>query len=183
MPPQLNLYKSGLHRLARIHKLDKKEKYSKRKKAHVTYRAATTQALFGLYTLLCFTNSFNVPYHTSNVSSTYTEKIMNRFHEVNEIYDGTMTVIHHFCFHTDITSNECFTFQQTMKQEYRMLFVEDTEIEINAHKEGSNLKIALILSVPVTVKTIKSFWSFKRKGKPDGELLKHKSQICAHGGM
>ena len=64
MPPRLNLYESGLRRLARIHELDQQEKYSKRKKAHVTYCAATTRALFGLNTLFCFTSRFNVPHHT-----------------------------------------------------------------------------------------------------------------------
>ena len=33
------------------------------------------------------------------------------------------------------------------------------------------------------VKTIKAIWSFKRKRRPDGSLLKHKARLCAHGGM
>ena len=38
-------------------------------------------------------------------------------------------------------------------------------------------------SVLATVKTINAIWSFKRKRKPDGELLKHKAWIWFHGGM
>ena len=28
-----------------------------------------------------------------------------------------------------------------------------------------------------------AIWSFKRKRKPDGLLLKHKARLCAHGGQ
>jgi hypothetical protein len=33
------------------------------------------------------------------------------------------------------------------------------------------------------VKTIKTIWSFKRKRKPDGTIIKYKARLCAHGGM
>jgi len=32
-------------------------------------------------------------------------------------------------------------------------------------------------------KIIKAIWSFKCKRLPDGTYLKHKAQLCAHGGM
>ena len=32
-------------------------------------------------------------------------------------------------------------------------------------------------------KTVISVWSFKRKRRPDGSLLKHKARLCVHGGM
>ena len=38
-------------------------------------------------------------------------------------------------------------------------------------------------TLPANAKPIKAIWSFKRKRKPDGELLKHKARLCAHGGM
>ena len=34
-----------------------------------------------------------------------------------------------------------------------------------------------------TATPIKSIWSFKRKRRPDGSLLKHKARLCCHGGM
>ena len=79
---------------------------------------------FLAYTLFLFATCFTVPHHTLYVSLTYTEQIMNSFHEVNEIYDGTMNVVQHFCFHTNISSNECFKFQQVMKKEDIILFLE-----------------------------------------------------------
>ena len=48
MPPRLNFYEIGLRRSARIRELNQQVKYSKRKKAHVTYHAATNRELFGL---------------------------------------------------------------------------------------------------------------------------------------
>jgi hypothetical protein len=30
---------------------------------------------------------------------------------------------------------------------------------------------------------VKAIWSFKRKWRPTGELLKHKARLCAHGGQ
>ena len=33
------------------------------------------------------------------------------------------------------------------------------------------------------IKTILSIWSFKRKRFPDGGLMKHKSRLCARGGI
>ncbi len=38
-------------------------------------------------------------------------------------------------------------------------------------------------TVPRTAKPIQAIWSFKRKQHPDGTLVKHKSRLCAHGGM
>ena len=37
--------------------------------------------------------------------------------------------------------------------------------------------------MPSSAQTILSIWSFKRKNSPEGELLKHKARLCAHGGM
>jgi hypothetical protein len=30
---------------------------------------------------------------------------------------------------------------------------------------------------------IRAIWSFKRKRAPDGQIIKHKARLCAHGGM
>ena len=61
------------------------------------------------------------------MNATFTEQVMNRFHEVNELYYGTLNKVHHFFYSTDITTNETFTFREAMKQEDRLLFVEEME--------------------------------------------------------
>ena len=58
---------------------------------------------------------------------TYTEQVMNRFHEVNELYDSNMKKIHHFMLSTEVSSNESFTSHQAMKQDDMMLFIDAME--------------------------------------------------------
>ena len=49
---------------------------------------------------------------------------MNRFHEVNELYNGTLNEVHHLLYATDISSNESFTFRNAMKQDDELFFVD-----------------------------------------------------------
>ena len=63
---------------------------------------------------------------------------MDRFHEVNELYDGTLNKTHHLFYSTDITKNETFTFREAMKQEDIISFVDATEKEIRYHEEGGH---------------------------------------------
>ena len=58
-----------------------------------------------------------MPKHKTNTNVTFTEQVMNRFHEVNELYYGTLNKIHHLFYSTDITTNETFTLREAMKQE------------------------------------------------------------------
>ena len=108
---------------------------------------------------------------------------MNRFHEVNELYDGTLNQIHNFMYATEISLNESFTFRDAMKQEDRLKFVEAMEKEINDHEKGNHWTVVHRNTLPPKAKPIKAIWSFKRKRKPDGKLLKHKARLCAQGGM
>ena len=54
--------------------------------------------------------------HRTNTNETFTEQVMNQFHEVNELYDGTLNKIHHLFYSTDITTNETFTLCEAMKK-------------------------------------------------------------------
>ena len=108
---------------------------------------------------------------------------MNRFHEGNELYDGTLNKIHHFLYSTDITTNETFKFRESMKQEDRLSFVDATEKETHDHEEGGPWNVVHRNTIPNKARPIKSIWSFKRRHKPYGEILNHKSCLCAHGGM
>ena len=55
-------------------------------------------------------------------------------------------------------------------------------IEIDDHTTRKHWKV-VHRSMINNAKTIKAIWSFKRKRRPDGSLLKHKARLCAHGGM
>ena len=108
---------------------------------------------------------------------------MNRFHEVNELYDGTLNEVHHLFYATNISTNESFMFRNAMKQDDKLDFVDAMEKEISDHKRGKRWSIVHRDTLPNRERPIKSIWSFKRKRKPDGELLKHKARLCAHGSM
>ena len=70
-----------------------------------------------------------------------------------------------------------------MKQDEKLDFVDAMEKEISDHKKGGHWSIVHRNTLPNKVRPIKAIWSFKRIRKPDGELLKHKARLCAHGGM
>ena len=70
-----------------------------------------------------------------------------------------------------------------MKQDEKLAFVDAMEKYIRNHKKGGHWSIVHRDTLPNKAWPIKAIWSFKRKRKPDGELLKHKARLCAHGGM
>ena len=66
---------------------------------------------------------------------------MKSIHEVNELYDGTLNEVHHLMYSADITTNECFTFRNAMKQEDKMSFIDAMEKETLDHENGEHWSI------------------------------------------
>ena len=108
---------------------------------------------------------------------------MNWFHEVNKLYDGALNKIHHFFYSTDIPPNETFTFRKGTKQQDIISFLDTMRKEIHDHEEGIHWNVVHRNTIPNKSRPIKSIWSFKRKRKPDEEILKHKARQCANIGM
>ena len=108
---------------------------------------------------------------------------MNRFHKVNELYFVNLNEVHHFLNATYISSNDSFTFLNAMKQDEQIAFIDAMEKEISDHEKGGHWSIVHRDTLPNKARPIKAIWSFKRKQKPDGELLKHKARLCDHGGI
>ena len=52
---------------------------------------------------------------------------MNWFHEVNELYDGTLHKLLLFFYLPDISKNGTVIFRESMKQEERLSFVDEME--------------------------------------------------------
>ena len=69
-----------------------------------------------------------MPKQQTNTNTTFTEQVMNWFHEVNKLYDDTLNKIHHLFYSTDITTDETFTFCESMKQEDRLSFVDAIKV-------------------------------------------------------
>lgn len=61
-------------------------------------------------------------------------------------------------------------------------FVEAMMKEVQDFTEREHWKLVKRSNIG-DAKTIKAIWSFKRKRRPDGSLIKHKARLCAHGGM
>ena len=80
---------------------------------------------------------------------------MNRFHEVNELYDGTLDEVHHLLYTTNISSNESFTFRNAMKQDDKLDFVDAMEKEVSDHKQGGHWSIVHRDTLPNTARPIK----------------------------
>ena len=119
-----------------------------------------------------------------NPNASFTTRAMHRFHELNELYDGTVNQLHHFYFlYMDVAINEVFNYHKAMKEADTELFIAAIQKEIFDHESRNHWKIVHFSTLPLATKTIQAIWSFKRKRFPDGLLNKHKDHICDHGGM
>jgi hypothetical protein len=94
-----------------------------------------------------------------------------------------MNQIHFLSFSTDVSSNEVFNYKEAITQEDAHLFVEAMQKEVADHELRNHWTIVHCSTVPRAAKPIQAIWSFKRKQRPDGTLVKHKARLCAHGGM
>jgi len=70
-----------------------------------------------------------------------------------------------------------------MAQEDAHLFIEAMQKEVADHETQNHWTIVHCSTDPKTAKPIKAIWSFKCKQCPDGMPVKHKTRLCAHGGM
>ena len=124
-----------------------------------------------------------MPNHPLPNNPSITSKFINKFHECNELFDGTINQIHNYALASDLSNNEAYTFSQAMRQDDRAQFVDAMMKEVKDHEEREHWELVLRSTIPKGVRTIQAIWSFKRKRFPDGTLNKHKARLCAHGGM
>ncbi len=175
MPPIINLAEAGLRRSARL--AEKASNAANTKKAFLTC----------FFTAMATITTNTIPDHNyghPKKQLTFTTRMMNKFHEANELYDGTLNSVHLLSFVTeDLSSNEVFTFHQAMKEHDVLDFIEAMKKELKDHTEREHWEVVPRSDMPSGQRAIKSIWSFKRKRLPDGSLLKHKARLCAHGGM
>ena len=113
-------------------------------------------------------------------ATTY-DKLINRFHEDNELYDVKMNQLNLSVFAT--SSNENYTYPQSMQKTDKYKFIDAMMVEFAAHEECDHWTMVPSSPLPVGAKTIRSILSFKINRFPYYSLNKHKSRICTHGGM
>ena len=113
--------------------------------------------------------------------NSYQERMTN-YKEVVELnVDGSMNYLHPLSLISQ-PSNDTFYFHQAMQEDDRDEFIKAMVKELEDHRKHNHWKL-IHRSEIGDAKTVKAIWSFKRKRRPDGSLLKHKARLNAHGGM
>lgn len=137
MPQRINLHEAGLRCSPRLIEKAAREKAA-HNKAHVTFRKILPRVVT-LFTL--FSTSADrlprMPAHQQVHNPSTFDALVTKFHEVNELYDGTMNEVLNYAFSAvdaDISSNEVFTYSQAMKQQDADLFSHAMQKEIAEHE-------------------------------------------------
>ena len=66
---------------------------------------AETKVACGVFSLFSLASSVTMSKHQTNTNAEFTEQFMNRFHEVNKLYYGTLNKIRRLFYSTEITTN------------------------------------------------------------------------------
>ena len=163
MPQSVNLHEAGLRRSPRIKDLEAKKSTQK---AHVTWATKATRVI-SLFTLYSLVSDIKIDMPAYNISPTATlaNRAVCRFHEVNELYNGTLNSICEYAFSTlalDMSNNEVFTYTKAMQQPDASQFVEAMNKEIYDHESRDHWDIVHRSTIPPGMKTIQAIWSYRR---------------------
>ena len=127
MPAGLNPPDNGLRRSPHLRAQQENEDSQKRK-AHTTFGTSeATKVGLGLFLIVAPSTNIKVPEHQTNPKSTLIEQVMNRFHKVNNLYDGNLNEVHHLFYATNISSNKSFTFRNEIKHDDKLSFADSME--------------------------------------------------------
>ena len=102
---------------------------------------------------------------------------------INENFDGSLNEIHHLVLDAGKSNNENYTFHEMLKQDDASNFIKAMGKESNYHSSRSHWEIVKRFEIPPGVKTSQAIWSFKHKSFPVGKQNRHRTHLCAHGGM
>ena len=164
MPARTNSHENGLRQSARLHEQRKNEDWQEHKTHTAFGTLAATKVALCLFSLVTLATNLKLPEHWINPKKPFTEQVMSRFHEVNEIYDGTLNEVDNLFYATSISTTEIFTFRNAMEQDDKLNFVDAMEKEISDHKRGKHWSMVHRDTLPNRARPIKSICSFERKG-------------------
>jgi hypothetical protein len=173
MPKCINLHESGLRRSPRLQELAE-QKTKQQAKAHVTW-AKKLPPLVTLFTIYSLVSDFRVQMPSIPISPTasFSDRMISKIHEVNELYDGTLNAVVSYAFSTldlDTSNNEVFTYTKALQQQDASQFVQAMRTEIEDHESRDHWDIVPCSLIPEGKKTIQAISSFKRKRFPDRSL-------------
>ena len=138
MPKLVNILQSGFHRSERIWKSqDAKESEESHPKNRNTFTAKISLAFYTVLSIVC-TQYTSMVMDPKPGSVTY-DKLINGFHEANELYDGTLNQLNLSVFATSPNGN--YTYPQAMQQTYKDKFVGAMAVEVAARKERDHWKM------------------------------------------
>ena len=109
-------------------------------------------------------------------------RLRHHFEVVQLNADSTYNHVDPMSFAASVSDNEVYYFEQAMQQDDAEQFLQAMIKEIDDHFARKHWKLVPRSSIG-QAKPLKAIWSFKRKRRPDGSLLKHKARLCCHGGM
>jgi hypothetical protein len=95
--------------------------------------------------------------------------------------DGTINYINPTILNVQ-ADNESYMFHEILQMDDRQEFIKAMVKELEDHHHRGHWSVVRRNQIG-KAKTIKTIWSFKRKRRPDGSIIKHKARLCAHGGM
>ena len=163
MPTCINLHDSGLRRSVRIQELNKNKRRNadgtstkKKNGAHVAFGTVTRKVawLGGIYALF---TTVQMPNHPLPDNPSVASRIVNKFHECNELFDGTINHLHNFALATDLSNNEVFTLSQAMRQDDRDKFIEAMKKEVKDHEEREHWELVLRSTIPKSARVIQPY--------------------------
>jgi len=186
MPQRTNLHESGLQRSPRL-KEQAELKSKQQAKAHDTW-AKKMPTVVTLFTLFSLVSDFcvNMPSNPISPTASFTEQMISKIHEVNELNDGTINSVVNYAFSTldlDMSNSKVFTYTKALQQPDAAQFVKAMKKEIEDHKSRDHWETVPCSTIPEGMKTVQEIWSFRCKCFPNGSLNKYKARLCAHGGM
>ncbi len=183
MPEWVNLHESGLCHLPHLQEQAEQCK----EKAHITWSSKLFWVIT-LFTLFLLVSKYKVvvPSCTINPNATYTDCLVSRLHEINEIYNGTLNSVVLYAFSTvalDMSDNKVFTCTKALQQPDTNKFIDAMDKEINDNQSCDHWEFFCCNMIHPRLKTIQAIWFFKHKRFPNKMLNKHKARLCVYGGM
>ena len=101
----------------------------------------------------------------------------------DQTYNGTHFSKFVFKATSKASDNETYTWSEMLKEPDRVSFNDAMQKETDSLFDNNVWELMPRSNMPKDTTTIMSIWVFKRKRTPDGELLKYKARINAHGGQ
>ena len=108
-------------------------------------------------------------------------EVSHSAHDGIDCDEGFLNDLEPYVFSAISMANDVLTHSQMLKAFDREQFEEAQEKEIRGLEAKGVFEYVHKSSVPKGKKLLNAVWSYRRKRRPDGTLLKHKARLCVDG--